>query len=61
VQLSGLTKSTADSEDFLKRYLSTKKLTSKDFAEFYFAHPVAEKLRLADKTEAEFAKKLKID
>ena len=46
------------SEDFLKRYLSTKKLTSKDFAEFYFAHPVAEKLRLADKTEAKFAKKL---
>ena len=33
------------SEAFLKRYLSTKKLTSVDFAEFYFAHPVAEKLR----------------
>lgn len=49
------------SEDFLKRYLSTKKLTSKDFAEFYFAHPVAEKLRVADKTEAKFAEKLKDD
>ena len=46
------------SEDFLKRYLSTKKLTSKDFAEFYFAHPVAEKLRLSNKFENEFAKEL---
>ena len=46
------------SEAFLKRYLSTKKLTSTDFAEFYFAHPVAEKLREASKSEKEFANSL---
>ena len=46
------------SEEFLKRYLSTKKLTSVDFAEFYFAQPVAEKLRESSKSEKEFAKKL---
>ena len=32
-------------EEFLRRYLTTKKLTPLDFAEFYFAHPVAESLR----------------
>ena len=46
------------SEAFLKRYLSTKKLTSVDFAEFYFAHPVAEKLRESSKSEKEFANNL---
>jgi len=46
------------SEAFLKRYLTTKKLTSIDFAEFYFAHPVAEKLRESSRSEEEFAKKL---
>jgi hypothetical protein len=46
-------------EDFLKRYLTTKKLSSVDFAEFYFAHEVAEKLRKANKSEAEFEKQLK--
>ncbi len=46
------------SEDFLKRYLSTKKLTSKDFAEFYFAHPAAEKLRQSNTSEKAFAKDL---
>jgi hypothetical protein len=46
------------SEKFLNRYLSTKKLTSVDFAEFYFAQPVAEKLRESSKSEKEFAKKL---
>ena len=46
-------------EAFLKRYLTTKKLTDVDFAEFYFAHPVAEKLRETSKEEKEFAKQLK--
>ena len=46
------------SEDFLKRYLTTKKLTAKDFAEFYFAHPVAERLRNSNKSELEFSNKL---
>ena len=46
------------SEAFLKRYLSTKKLTSVDFAEFYFAQPVAEKLRESSKSEKEFANEL---
>ena len=45
-------------EDFLKRYLTTKTLTAKDFAEFYFAHPAAERLRASVKDEKEFAKKL---
>jgi len=49
------------SEAFLKRYLSTKKLTSVDFAEFYFAHPVAEKLRESNKSEKEFARELMKD
>ncbi|MDE0954355.1 MAG: hypothetical protein OR994_06740 [Candidatus Poseidoniales archaeon] len=46
------------SEEFLKRYLSSKKLTSVEFAEFYFAHPVAQKLRESSKSEKEFAKEL---
>ena len=45
-------------EDFLRRYLTTKKLTPVDFAEFYFAHPVAESLRESSDSEAEFAKEL---
>ena len=48
-------------EAFLKRYLSSKNLTVVDFAEFYFAHPVAEKLRESSKSEKEFAKKLMDD
>jgi hypothetical protein len=48
-------------EDFLRRYLKDKTLSSVDFAEFYFAHEVAEKLREKSKSEAEFAKKLKED
>jgi hypothetical protein len=48
-------------EAFLKRYLSSKNLTVVDFAEFYFAHPVAEKLRESSKSEKEFAKKLTDD
>ena len=46
-------------EKFLQRYLSSKKLTDVDFAEFYFAHPVAEKLRENNAEEATFAKELK--
>ena len=46
-------------EEFLRRYLSTKKLTDVDFAEFYFAHPVAEKLRETNTEETKFAKELK--
>ena len=45
-------------EEFLRRYLTTKKLTPVDFAEFYFAHPVAESLRESSDSEAEFAKEL---
>ena len=36
----------------------TSKLTPVDFAEFYFAHPAAERLRESSDSEAEFAKKL---
>lgn len=45
-------------EEFLRRYLTTKKLNPVDFAEFYFAHPVAESLRESSDSEAEFAKEL---
>ncbi len=45
-------------EEFLRRYLTTKKLTPVDFAEFYFAHPAAERLRESSDSEAEFVKKL---
>ena len=46
-------------EAFLKRYLSTKKLTATDFAEFYFAQTAAERLRENDKSEKAFATELK--
>ena len=46
-------------EAFLQRYLSTKTLTDVDFAEFYFAHPVAEQLRKKNADETKFAKELK--
>lgn len=46
-------------EAFLKRYLATKKLTPVDYAEFYFAHPVAKELRDTNAEEAAFAKEQK--
>ena len=46
-------------EEFLQRYLTSKKLTPVDYAEFYFAHPVAEKLRESNAEEDSFAKEQK--
>lgn len=46
-------------EEFLQRYLTNKKLTAVDYAEFYFAHPVAEKLRETNSAEDAFAKEQK--
>ena len=46
-------------EEFLQRYLTNKKLTAVDYAEFYFAHPAAEKLRETNSAEDAFAKEQK--